>query len=55
MNDLLTVSEVAELLRTSTKAVYTLVARAQVEGVVRRGKRVLFNRKKLRKSLGLED
>jgi excisionase family DNA binding protein len=38
---LLTSSEVAELLRTSRKAIYTMVERAQLPGVVRIGRRVL--------------
>ena len=38
---LLTPSEVADLLRTSRKAVYTMVERAQLPGVVRIGRRVL--------------
>lgn len=41
---LLTVEEVADLLRTSAKAIYALVERGQVEGVVRLGRRVLFRR-----------
>jgi excisionase family DNA binding protein len=38
---LLTPSEVAELLRTSRKAVYTMIERAQLPGVIRIGRRVL--------------
>jgi excisionase family DNA binding protein len=38
---LLTPSEVAELLRTSRKAIYTMIERAQLPGVVRIGRRVL--------------
>ena len=38
---LLTSTEVAELLRTSRKAIYTMVERAQLPGVVRIGRRVL--------------
>jgi excisionase family DNA binding protein len=34
--------EVAELLRTSRKAVYALVDRRQIPGVTRLGRRVLF-------------
>ena len=38
---LLTTPEVAELLRTSTKAIYAMVERGQLPGVVRIGRRVL--------------
>ena len=38
---LLTPSDVAELLRTSRKAIYTMVERGQLPGVVRIGRRVL--------------
>ena len=38
---LLTPTEVADLLRTSRKAIYTMVERAQLPGVVRIGRRVL--------------
>ena len=38
---LLTTSEVAELLRTSRKAIYTMIERAQLPGIVRIGRRVL--------------
>jgi excisionase family DNA binding protein len=38
---LLTPTEVAVLLRTSRKAIYTMVERAQLPGVVRIGRRVL--------------
>lgn len=38
---LLTPTEVAELLRTSRKAIYTMIERAQLPGVVRIGRRVL--------------
>jgi len=41
---LLTVDETAALLRTSRKAIYAMVARAQLPGVIRIGKRVLFRR-----------
>ena len=34
-------TEVAELLRTSRKAIYTMIERAQLPGVVRIGRRVL--------------
>jgi len=39
---LLNVDEVADLLRTSRKAVYALVDRRQLPGVTRLGRRVLF-------------
>ena len=38
---LLTPNEVAELLRTSRKAIYSMVERCQLPGVVRIGRRVL--------------
>jgi excisionase family DNA binding protein len=38
---LLTPTEVAELLRTSRKAIYTMIERAQLPGIVRIGRRVL--------------
>ena len=40
----LTVEEVAAVLRTTRTAVYALVARGQVPGVIRLGRRVLFRR-----------
>lgn len=52
-HELLTVDEAAELLRTSKKAVYTLVERAALPGVVRVGRRLLFNSSALRRHLGL--
>jgi len=39
---LLTVPEAAELLRTTPLAVYAMVARGQLPGVTRLGRRVLF-------------
>ena len=39
---LLTVDEAAALLRTTRKAVYAMVERCQVPGVIRIGRRVLF-------------
>jgi excisionase family DNA binding protein len=39
---LLTPSEVAQLLRTSRKAIWAMVERNQLPGVVRLGRRVLF-------------
>ena len=43
MPKLLTVPEVAELLRTSPKAIYTQIHRGQLPGVVRLSRRVLIN------------
>ena len=39
---LLTADEVADLIRTSRTAVYAMVSRAQIPGVTRIGRRVLF-------------
>jgi excisionase family DNA binding protein len=39
---LLTVSEAATLLRTTKVAVYAMVGRRQLPGVIRLGRRVLF-------------
>jgi excisionase family DNA binding protein len=39
---LLTVPEAADLLRTTPTAVYAMVARAQLPGVTRLGRRVLI-------------
>ena len=39
---LFTAAEVADLLRTSPLAIYAMVARAQIPGVTRIGRRVLF-------------
>jgi excisionase family DNA binding protein len=41
---LLTVNEVAAVLRTSRKAVYAMVERAQLPGVTRIGRRLLVRR-----------
>jgi excisionase family DNA binding protein len=41
---LATPDEVAALLRTSRKAVYAMVERCQLPGVIRVGRRVLFHR-----------
>lgn len=49
---LLTVGEAAALLRTSPKAVYALVERRQLAGVVRLGRRLLFRRDILLEWLG---
>lgn len=53
--DLLTVDETATFLRTSSKAVYALVERGQLPGVVRLGRRILVRRDDLRKHVGLLD
>jgi excisionase family DNA binding protein len=39
---LLTPCEVAELLRTTKKAIYSMIERTQLPGVVRIGRRVLI-------------
>lgn len=39
---LLTPTEVAELLRTSRKAIYAMIERTQLPGIVRIGRRVLI-------------
>lgn len=39
---LLTVDDVAQLLRTSNRAIYAMVERHQLPGIVRIGRRVLF-------------
>ncbi len=39
---LMTVDEAAKLLRTTRTAVYVMVARGQVPGITRIGRRVLF-------------
>lgn len=39
---LLTVDDVAQLLRTTNRAIYAMVERQQLPGVVRIGRRVLF-------------
>jgi excisionase family DNA binding protein len=44
---LLTVDETAALLRTSRKAVYALIERRQIPGVVRLGRRVLVRSESL--------
>jgi excisionase family DNA binding protein len=48
---LLTVDEVAELLRTSRKAVYAMAERGQLPGVTRIGRRLLVCRDELRSFL----
>ena len=49
---LLTVPETAALLRTTVKAVYAMVERRQLPGVVRLGRRVLIRSEVLLNSLG---
>ncbi len=44
---LLTVDEAASLLRTTRKAIYAMVERKQLPGVVRLGRRVLIDREVL--------
>jgi excisionase family DNA binding protein len=51
---LLTPTEAARLLRTTRKAIYALVARQQIPGVVRVGRRVLFRARDLLHWLGQE-
>jgi excisionase family DNA binding protein len=48
---LLTVPETAALLRTTAKAVYAMVERRQLPGVVRLGRRVLIRTEVLLNSL----
>ena len=49
---LLTVDEVAVLLRTSSKSVYAMVERGQLPGLIRVGRRLLFRRDDLLRWLG---
>ncbi len=51
---LMTVAEAAALLRTTAKAIYTMIERGQIPGVVRLGRRVLVRRVDLRRHVGLE-
>lgn len=51
---LLRPDEAAVLLRTSRRAVYVAVQRAQLPGVVRIGGRLLFRRDELLEWLGLK-
>ena len=44
---LATVTDVAGWLRTTPKAIYTMVERGQLPGVVRVGRRVLFDESEL--------
>lgn len=53
-DELLTVPEVALLLRTTQKGVRCMIERGKLAGVIRIGRRVLVRRDDLRHSLGLE-
>ena len=44
---LLTVTEAADLLRTTPKAIYVMAEREQLPGVTRIGRRLLVNRRRL--------
>lgn len=50
--DHMTVDEVASLLRTTRRAIYAMVERGQLPGIVRVGRRVLFRSNDLLNSLG---
>jgi excisionase family DNA binding protein len=50
--ELMTVPEVATFLRTSPKAIYTMIERGQLPGVLRIGRRVLVDRRALVDWLG---
>jgi excisionase family DNA binding protein len=52
---LLTVDEVADYLRTSRVAVYHLIERGKLPGVVKVGRRLLVKRLVLEKSLSLDE
>lgn len=52
---LLTADDLAGLLRTTRTAVYALVERGQVQGVVRIGRRMLFRRDEVLTWLGLTE
>ncbi len=51
-NILLTIDEVGTILRTSRKAIYAMVERGQLPGVVRIGRRVLIREDALLHWLG---
>lgn len=51
MTTFMTVAETAEMLRTTPKAVYCMIERAQLAGVVRIGRRVLVRRDVLLRAL----
>jgi excisionase family DNA binding protein len=48
---LLVVEEVAELLRTTRKVVYSMIERGQIPGVVRLGRKILVRRDRLMRFL----
>lgn len=52
--ELLTVAEVAELLRTTKKAIYLAAEREQIPGKVKLGSRLLFRRDEVRRHVGLD-
>ena len=49
---LLTAGEVASVLRTSKKAIYVMAERGQLPGIVRVGRRLLFDQADLVRFLG---
>lgn len=51
--ELLTVAEVAALLRTTKKAIYLQAEREQIPGKVKLGSRLLFRRDAVRAHVGL--
>jgi hypothetical protein len=51
MTTFMTVAETAELLRTTPKAVYCMIERAQLAGVVRLGRCALVHRDVLLRAL----
>jgi excisionase family DNA binding protein len=53
MNELLTVAEAADLLRTTPNAIRLMICRGALPGVVHIGRRVLFRADDLRKHVGL--
>lgn len=53
-SELLTVDEVAAFLRKTKGAVYAMIERGQMPGLVRIGRRVRVRRGDLRRSLGLD-
>lgn len=51
---LMTVPEVAEFLRTTERAIYAMVERNQLPGIVRLGRRVLIRRAEVHAMVGLQ-